>query len=190
MPRIVDHEAMRARIIKGSFKLFAKKGYGTVGMREIAAGLKMSTGTLYHYFKNKKALFRAVVQEFSEADVREAVARIETEQDPAKRARKLLEFVEEREDYFRSFVLIATDYTREESEKNSPLPHILRLYREAISNHLGLSDEHASLLFSALSGAVFMRMLDPESIQWKTGTGLVEKVMSLKAMTGFLGFLK
>jgi hypothetical protein len=109
---------------------------------------------------------------------------------PAKRAKKLLEFVEEREDYFRSFILIATDYTREESEKNSPLPHILRLYREAISNHLGLSDEHASLLFSALSGTVFMRMLDAESIQWKSGTGLVEKVMSLKAMTGFLGFLK
>lgn len=190
MPRIVDHDAMRNKIIKGSFKLFAKKGYGTVGMREIAAGLKVSTGTLYHYFKNKKALFRAVVQDFSDADVRDAVARIESEQDAGKRARRLLEFVEEREEYFQSFIRLATDYTREESDKNSPLPHIARQYREAISNHLGLSDEHASLLFAALAGAVFVRMLDEEALQWSSGTGLIEKAMSLKAMTGLLGFLK
>ena len=38
-------------------------------MRQIAGGLKVSTGTLYHYFPNKQALFEQLVEEICQQDI-------------------------------------------------------------------------------------------------------------------------
>ena len=57
MPKIVDHEQYRKELLGKCFDLFAQKGYGSITMRQIAQGLGVSTGTLYHYFPSKQALF-------------------------------------------------------------------------------------------------------------------------------------
>jgi len=54
-------EQRRTEIIDAAEKLFYKKGFDNVTMDEIADAVEFSKGSLYVYFKNKDALFFAIV---------------------------------------------------------------------------------------------------------------------------------
>ena len=69
MPKIVDHAHMRDGLVDGCVRLFADRGYASLTMREVAAALGVSTGTLYHYFPGKDALFDAVVRAVAAQDL-------------------------------------------------------------------------------------------------------------------------
>lgn len=73
MPKIVDHEQYRKELLDKCFDLFALKGYDSITMRQIAEGLGVSTGTLYHYFPSKQILFEQLVQEICEQDLSAAL---------------------------------------------------------------------------------------------------------------------
>ncbi|MBE9032508.1 TetR/AcrR family transcriptional regulator [filamentous cyanobacterium LEGE 11480] len=61
MPKIVDHELYRQELLGKSFHLFADRGYAAITMRQLATGLGVSTGTLYHYFPSKQVIFEQMV---------------------------------------------------------------------------------------------------------------------------------
>jgi AcrR family transcriptional regulator len=69
VPRRIDHDAMRETLLDGAGAVFSARGYAATGMRELAAALGVSTGTLYHYFPDKKALFDQLVARTVAADV-------------------------------------------------------------------------------------------------------------------------
>jgi AcrR family transcriptional regulator len=54
-----QHE-MRNRILNATMKLFLKRGYDNVTMRNIASELRYSATTIYHYFKGKDEIFFAL----------------------------------------------------------------------------------------------------------------------------------
>ena len=51
------------KILKLARKKFSNKGYADTSLEEIVEELGMTRGALYHHFKNKKALFLAVLEE-------------------------------------------------------------------------------------------------------------------------------
>lgn len=51
---------MRNRILKAAMKLFLKRGYDNVTMRNIAAELQYSPTTIYHYYRGKDEIFFAL----------------------------------------------------------------------------------------------------------------------------------
>ena len=69
MPKVVDRARYRKELLKGCFDLFAERGYGSLTMRQIAEGLSVSTGKLYHYFPSKESIFKQLVQELLEKDI-------------------------------------------------------------------------------------------------------------------------
>jgi AcrR family transcriptional regulator len=73
VPKVVDHQAYRAELIAKSFALFAEHGYAALTMRELAKGLGVSTGTLYHYFPTKEELFHQLVATQTELDFTEGL---------------------------------------------------------------------------------------------------------------------
>lgn len=53
----------RGRILASARKLFQNKGFDATTTRDIAAGAKIATGTLFNYFSSKEALGMALVAE-------------------------------------------------------------------------------------------------------------------------------
>ena len=74
MPKIVDHDARRIEILEGCFSLFAEHGFASLSMRQLASSLKMTTGTLYHYFPSKKQIFEALFLLLQERDIQAVTA--------------------------------------------------------------------------------------------------------------------
>jgi AcrR family transcriptional regulator len=66
-------EATRAALLEVARKLFADRGYADVPTEEIVQRAGVTRGALYHHFRDKKALFRAVVEQLEE-DVAERIA--------------------------------------------------------------------------------------------------------------------
>jgi AcrR family transcriptional regulator len=51
------------RIMRSALKLFGRKGYGAVGIREIALEAGVSTAALYHYMRTKEDLLVALMSD-------------------------------------------------------------------------------------------------------------------------------
>ena len=56
-------DARRAQILAAATQVFARRGYALAQVADIAAVLKIGHGTVYRYFKDKRALFEEVVQQ-------------------------------------------------------------------------------------------------------------------------------
>src|SRR4051794_3871446 len=69
-------EATRARLLRVSRDLFAKRGYADVGTEEIVRRAKVTRGALYHHFRDKQDLFRAVHEQLEAELVESLGARI------------------------------------------------------------------------------------------------------------------
>jgi AcrR family transcriptional regulator len=66
-------------------ELFASKGFGQVGMRELATCLGLAPGSLYHHYPSKQHMLLDLIEEFYE-ELLATVGRIE-QTAPAKRDR-------------------------------------------------------------------------------------------------------
>ncbi len=53
----------RDELVRVARELFAERGYAGVGTEEIVARARVTRGALYHHFRNKRDLFRAVHEE-------------------------------------------------------------------------------------------------------------------------------
>ncbi len=85
---------MRSDIATQCVEPFAREGYERVSMRRIAEEVGVSTGTLYHYFPNKAALFEEVVRVASAQDVAEGTQLLLAGfPNPVDRVRPLLRYV-------------------------------------------------------------------------------------------------
>ena len=61
-----DHRRDRREdIVQASLHLFATKGFHGTSMRDIARSADITEGLIYHYFENKRDLFRAIIEEHS-----------------------------------------------------------------------------------------------------------------------------
>jgi AcrR family transcriptional regulator len=58
--------ATRDALVRAGLDLFAKRGYAEVGTEEIVARAKVTRGALYHHFRDKRDLFRAVHERVEE----------------------------------------------------------------------------------------------------------------------------
>ena len=54
---------MKEKILKTASKEFAKYGYKGVSLDKVAAKIGVTKPTIYYYFKNKQALYEAVLEE-------------------------------------------------------------------------------------------------------------------------------
>jgi AcrR family transcriptional regulator len=61
--RTQEDSVTKAHILREAERLFAKRGYSGVSMREIAEACKMTKANLYYYFKDKESLYVQVLEQ-------------------------------------------------------------------------------------------------------------------------------
>jgi AcrR family transcriptional regulator len=57
-------ERSRAHILDAALELFSHQGYRATSIREIAERAGVSTGNVYHHFRDKDAIFRALLDQY------------------------------------------------------------------------------------------------------------------------------
>lgn len=167
MPKIVDHDVYRDELALKCFDLFAGKGYTAVTMREIAWELKVSTGTLYHYFPNKMAILEQVFYLTAQRDVADGVSRVEKFVTPADRLKAFLEWVADLELHFADVLLITIDYHRQEGHDAGGLvASVVATYTDAVSFYVLPDRELSALVMTYLIGLITERIIIRENIDF------------------------
>jgi AcrR family transcriptional regulator len=163
MPKIVDHEQYRKELLAKCFDLFAEKGYAAITMRQIAEGLKVSTGTLYHYFPSKKALFEKFVEEASKQEVLMATAELEGAQTLQERAEALGKYLVRNEDYQIKWVYILVDFFQhkdaKEVQENGGFEWVTEIYKQAAYDLFGIQDPVlVAFILTFIDGLIYERL--------------------------------
>lgn len=60
---ITDPQSAKGRLIQAAARLFRDKGYERTTVRDLAAEVGILSGSLFHHFKNKERILRAVMEE-------------------------------------------------------------------------------------------------------------------------------
>lgn len=79
---VARSEATRARLLATARRLFAERGYAGVSTEEIVSEAGVTRGALYHQFKDKADLFRAVFEEVERELVERLAAEALSQDDP------------------------------------------------------------------------------------------------------------
>ncbi|SRR5581483_8171866 len=82
----------RELILDAAERLFARRGFAATTIKQIAAAAGVNSALLYYYFRDKAAVYHAVLERRVQALVRGAVERLEAAGPPAARLRSFLEF--------------------------------------------------------------------------------------------------
>lgn len=184
MPKIIDHDQYRKELLSQCFDLFADNGYAAITMRQIAQGLKVSTGTLYHYFPSKEVLFEQMVREMVLQDLRNARIEIQQGQTTLERIEAILQFIARHEDYFIKQNLILVEFfqqqKRDGSDRLSVFCQVWKEHEQEVSELVAIKDKRLiDLLCCFIDGMLLHRMFDPEDFSFEQQTQLLLSMLKL-----------
>ncbi|MDB9307315.1 TetR/AcrR family transcriptional regulator [Aphanizomenon sp. CS-733/32] len=172
MPKIVDHEQYRKELLSQCFDLFAAKGYAAITMRQISAGLKVSTGTLYHYFPNKQALFEQLVEEISQQDVITALTEFGGKKTLSELMETLGQYLVKNEDYLIKWTYLWVDFCQHQDSKimlnnSTVFKRANQRCQQVACELLGVRDVGlASFVLSFVNGVVLEKLWGNENIDF------------------------
>jgi AcrR family transcriptional regulator len=193
MPKIVDREQYRKQLLTESFELFAEIGYGKITMRQLAQKLGISTGTLYHYFPSKEAMFIQLVEELAQRDISNFLIQAESvPPDIRSRVRAILDFTQKNRDYFSKQLTIGMDYYQQQVSKvDVPKEDLSQSYIaiyeqldreaiEAINNYLQI-DNYAigEFILTFINGLLLCQLYQPNFKSWDAQAEILIEAISL-----------
>lgn len=163
MPKVVDHTAYRQELLSRCLELFASKGYGSLTMREIADSLAVSTGTLYHYFPNKEALFEQLLEQITAEHIEEAKAEILQGKNVRERIERLFQHLHSHREECQQENLIFLNHLLSQTSEEGKTPYAKAndRYRQAGKEILQIDQpEIVSLLLCVIDGMTFEGIYD------------------------------
>lgn len=165
-----------------SFDLFAHKGYSSITMRDLAQGLGVSTGTLYHYFPSKEALFWQLVEEQTQQDILDFLTEVEDAQTLPERIEALINFVAKNEDYFLKQMSVWIDFCQQQERKEIMNYETLRRanaeIKQAITDYLQIQDKAiANFILTFFNGLILERLFEGEIISFEEQGTLLKKML-------------
>lgn len=183
MPKIVDHEQYRKQLLSQCFDLFAEKGYGALTMREIAESLNVSTGTLYHYFASKQALFEQLVEEISQQDISSALEEMKGAKTLSEKMMAMGNYLAKYEDYFINQTYVFVDFCQHQDKEtiaNSPLfERVNQRYEQAACDFLGIQDSVlAAFILSFFNGLILGKLWGDKTINFPEQCDLLGKMLA------------
>jgi AcrR family transcriptional regulator len=152
-------------------------------MRQIAQELRVSTGTLYHYFPNKQALFEQLAEEIAQQDVSMGIAAIEGKQTLQSKFAALGEYLAANEDYFVKWTQVLIDFHRhkdsQESHHSEAMKRVNDRYQQAIHEVLGIEDPALAIfIYTFIDGLIMERLFNYEQVSFQEQCILLGKMIT------------
>ena len=152
-------------------------------MREIAQGLDVSTGTLYHYFPSKQALFEQLVEWLCHKDVllaSEELVGMETLQERIEALGQLL--VREESDTIKQSFILFDFYQhqdREELQNSELLQRVDERYMQAAAELLEINDPVIiRFVLNFISGLITERLSGNQKFSLTEQMALLGKMLT------------
>ena len=182
MPKIVDHDQYRKELLTKSFDLFAEKGYAAITMREVAQGIGVSTGTLYHYFPSKEELFGQLIEQSCQENILIVKDRLKNIQTLKERITLIAQYIEEQENFLMKQTQLWIDFSQHhasDSQKSGLWQRMSHYHKQAVVEILGITDPEIGKLFACLiDGIVLERMLGNQEVSFTKQLVLFGEVVS------------
>lgn len=64
LPKAEQYEKTRVALLAVAHEMFTERGYADAPTQEIVERAEVTRGALYYHFRDKKALFQAVFEQF------------------------------------------------------------------------------------------------------------------------------
>jgi AcrR family transcriptional regulator len=188
MPKIVDHEQYRKELLMKSFDLFAQKGYAAITMREIAKELGVSTGTLYHYFPNKEALFLQLVEEQTRQDILNFLTEAGNIKTLPERIKALMNYIAKNEDYFSKQALLGFDFYqqqgRDEILNNPTIKKAWEDTKQALADYLEIKNQAIiNFIYCFMNGLISSRMFESDTVSYTEQSELLASMLTAYLQT-------
>lgn len=183
MPKIVNHDQYRKELLSKCFDLFAQKGYGALTMRQISQSLNVSTGTLYHYFPSKQALFEQLIEEISQQDISSALAEMQGTQTLSETMTAIGKYLVKNQDYFINQTYILVDFSQHQGKEtiaNSPVfQRVKQRYQQAVCDFLGIQDPViVSFILSFIDGLILAKIWGDQTIDLPEQCALLGEILT------------
>ncbi|WP_017653371.1 TetR/AcrR family transcriptional regulator [Fortiea contorta] len=183
MPKIVDHEQYRKELLGKCFDFFAHKGYGSITMRQISQGLGVSTGTLYHYFPSKQALFEQLVEETCQQDIAMALAELEGTETLQESMIALGRYLAKNEAYFIKWTYLWVDFCQHRDSQEIPGKNVFKRAnkrcRQAASDVFNIQNPVViSFILSFIDGLLLRKLQGDEMIDFTEQCTFLGKMLT------------
>ncbi|MEM9005983.1 MAG: TetR/AcrR family transcriptional regulator [Cyanobacteria bacterium P01_F01_bin.86] len=188
MPKIVDHDRYRKDLLSKCLKLFAERGYGSITMRQIAQGLGVSTGTLYHYFPSKEGIFIQLVQELCEQDIAIFFTQAPQGETARDRLRIVMEFFLENFKFYQQQLLLWIDFYQHSQRQPVDDPRFLQglwhRTHDQLAAYLQLPNPaHVSFVLVFIDGLLLQCLYDHDQAEQDWVAQQVELLIELLDLT-------
>ncbi|MCX5849841.1 MAG: TetR/AcrR family transcriptional regulator [Deltaproteobacteria bacterium] len=157
MPKIVNRNEYRQKLLEKSLYLFSRKGYHNINMKEIAAEIGVSTGTLYHYFPSKENMLAEMIAWIGDKNVEEYIQRTSSIESIKDRFDMIVDFWKEKSELYENIVLLAIDmYRNTDIEQwKAVYSFFSERYTAGMSERLNISRQFARSIFIYFIGLSF-----------------------------------
>jgi len=178
MPKIVDHNEFRQKILEKSLSCFSRKGYSNVNMKQIAAEIGVSTGTLYYYFPSKEKILTEMTTWISDKNMTEGIQRTASINNISDRFDALVAFCREKGELYQNIVLLAIDVYRniDASQWKELYAYFFDVCVKAIQDRLNISADFAQTIFIYFIGLSCHSLAFPEIKEYDKHIDLMETV--------------
>lgn len=157
MPKIVNHDEYRRKILAKSFNLFTRKGYNNITMDEIAKEIGASKGILYHYFPSKEKILAAMINSIGFENTEEYIQRTIALEDIKDRFDVIVNFWREKGELYEKILLLGFDMYR-----NTDIKEWKRVYEifaeryiSGMAERLNISRQFSRCIFIYFLGLAF-----------------------------------
>ena len=188
MPKIVDREQYRKQLLTESFELFAEIGYGNITMRQLAQRLGTSTGTLYHYFPSKEAMFLQLMEELAQRDITNFLMQAESvPPDIRSRVIAILDFTQENLDYFSKQLKVWLDYYQQQTGTEDWIQNSNNIFEQldretiaAVNSYLQIDDYAiGEFILTFINGLLLCKLYQPNYQNWDTQAKMLIEALAL-----------
>ena len=158
MPKIVDHDQVRADIVARAVELFAEQGFGGLGIRGLAKAVGMAKSSIYYYFPTKEALIEAVIEAVVAQDVASLEGVIGNANSFDDRLDRAITWASDNEDRLATQIRILNEAAREQIWTDDG--SVVGTYVKGMSRAIGLNVGAARSFYLQILGVVLQRMVD------------------------------